>query len=58
MFSMIAGGLIGAEALGIEITVMSDGNVFKIISKTMKKGFRVDPAHHGKRWGHRHFWKW
>ena len=45
-------------ALGVEINILSKGNVFKIISQTLKQGFRVDPAHHGKPWGHTHYWRW
>ncbi len=47
-----------AAALQIEINVLSRGNVFKAVSKTLKWGFRVDPSHHNKPWGHTHFWKW
>jgi hypothetical protein len=47
-----------SSALKIQMNAFSRGNVFKIISKTLQMGFRVDPAHHGKRWGHMHFWRW
>lgn len=51
-------GVGAAQAAGIKVTVGSSGNVFKIISKEFKTGFRIDPAHHGKPWGHMHFWRW
>lgn len=54
----IIGGAIAARALQIEINLLSRGNVFKIISRRLKMGFRIDPAHHGKPWGHPDFWKW
>jgi RHS repeat-associated protein len=53
-----AGALAGAQALGVEVNIMSKGNVFKVISKTLKRGIRSDKAHHGKPWGHWHHWKW
>jgi len=46
------------RALGVEVNAFSRGNVFKVISKRARIGFRVDPAHHGKSWGHTHFWRW
>ncbi len=52
-------GAAGAgRMLGIEVNAFSKGNVFKVISKKAKVGFRIDPAHHGKNWGHTHFWRW
>lgn len=53
-----AGGVAAGEGLGVEVNAFSRGNVFKIISRTLKRGFRIDPAHHGKPWGHPHWWKW
>jgi RHS repeat-associated protein len=53
----VGGSAIG-RALQIEINVLSRGNVLKIISKRLRSGFRIDPAHHGKKWGHRHYWRW
>ena len=41
-----------------EITMISRGNVFKVISRPAQRGFRIDPAHHGKPWGHTHWWWW
>ncbi len=42
----------------LEITLLKGGNVFKVISRPFKCGFRIDPAHHGKPWGHPHWWYW
>ena len=50
-------GAVGS-ALKVKVSFFSGGNVFKIISKTLRAGFRVDRAHHGKPWGHRHWWRW
>ncbi|MBI5492888.1 MAG: RHS repeat-associated core domain-containing protein [Deltaproteobacteria bacterium] len=52
------GAGLSEQALQIEVNVLSKGNVLKIISKKLRRGFRIDPAHHGKRWGHPHWWKW
>jgi hypothetical protein len=41
-----------------QVNIMSSGNVFRIISRPFRTGFRIDPAHHGKPWGHTHFWRW
>jgi len=41
-----------------EITIYGSGNVFKIISRPLRCGFRIDPAHHGQPWGHMHIWWW
>ena len=41
-----------------EINVFSEGNVFKVVSRPFQRGFRIDPAHHGKPWGHTHWWEW
>ncbi len=49
---------VAGRALQVEVNILSKGNVFKIISKRSKMGFRVDPAHHGKPWGHMHRWRW
>ncbi len=49
---------ITGKVLQVNVNILSKGNVFKIISKTLKVGFRVDQAHHGKPWGHSHTWKW
>jgi RHS repeat-associated protein len=48
---------LGNQSLA-EFNVLSEGNVFKVISRPLKGGFRVDPAHHGKPWGHTHWWGW
>ena len=48
---------LGNESV-LEFNVLSDGNVFKVISRPGQWGFRVDPAHHGKPWGHTHVWNW
>ena len=59
-----AGGVAAVQVVYLEgqavvqITIMRAGNVFKIISRPLKRGFRIDPAHHGKRWGHPHWWRW
>jgi RHS repeat-associated protein len=50
-------GLAG-KGLQIQINVLSKGNVLKIISKRLKMGFRIDPAHHVKQWGYQHTWRW
>jgi RHS repeat-associated protein len=42
----------------LQFTVLSSGNVFKVVSRPYRWGFRIDPAHHGKPWGHRHCWRW
>ncbi len=34
--------------LEIETTYFEEGNIFKIISRRLKTGFRIDPAHHEK----------
>lgn len=52
------GGAAAGRALSVEVNAFSKGNVFKIISKRLKAGFRIDPAHHGQGWGHSHFWRW
>jgi RHS repeat-associated protein len=39
-----------------EFNLFSRGNVFKAISRPLGRGFRIDPAHHGKSWGHMHWW--
>jgi len=52
-----AGGVAGAQALGIEVNVLSRGNIFKIISRRLRAGFRLDKPVHGP-WGHPHFWRW
>jgi RHS repeat-associated protein len=54
----VAAGAIGAEYLGIEANVLSKGNIFKIVSKKLRRGFRIDPAHHKKPAGHMKYWKW
>lgn len=60
----LAGGIwvvqiVGFEGVAIaEIVILKNGNIFKVISRPFKCGFRVDPAHHGKPWGHSHWWKW
>jgi RHS repeat-associated protein len=41
-----------------EFNILSNGNVFKVISRPFGRGFRIDPAHHGKPWGHTHWWSW
>jgi len=51
-------GAAAAYAGGVEVNVLSRGNVFKIVSKRLRRGFRIDPGHHGKRWGHPRYWKW
>jgi hypothetical protein len=50
-------GIVG-KSLRVQMNLLSKGNVFKITSGRLRTGFRVDPAHHGKPWGHRHFWRW
>ncbi len=54
----VAGGAGLFNGLKLSVNVLSKGNVCKIVSKRLKVGFRIDPAHHGKPWGHPHFWKW
>jgi hypothetical protein len=49
--------LLGNESVA-ELNILSQGNVFKILSRPFKGGFRIDPAHHGKPWGHGHWWRW
>ncbi|BCW93937.1 MAG: hypothetical protein KatS3mg007_1831 [Thermoanaerobaculum sp.] len=51
-------GLELTRVLGLEVNVLSRGNIVKIISRKGRWGFRIDPAHHGKPWGHRHWWRW
>jgi len=46
------------RAMGVKVNFRSQGNVFKMLSTRLKMGFRIDPAHHGKPWGHRHWWRW
>lgn len=41
-----------------EINILSKRHVFKIISRPFQRGFRINPAHHGKPWGHPHVWHW
>jgi len=53
----VGAGFLG-KALKVEETILAKGNLYKIISKELKAGFRIDPAHHNKLWGHTHFWKW
>lgn len=49
---------IGGQPL-YEITFLRPGpNVFKIISRPLRIGFRIDRAHHGQPWGHPHLWRW
>jgi RHS repeat-associated protein len=55
---LVGGGAAGKCFLKIEVNAFSKGNVFKIISKKLRMGFRIDPAHHGKGWGHGKFWRW
>jgi hypothetical protein len=51
--------LVAVPELGkVQATILNKGNVFKVISKEWRWGFRIDPAHHGKAWGHMHFWNW
>jgi RHS repeat-associated protein len=52
-----AAGVGAARALGVEANVFSRGNVFKVISRRLRAGFRLDKAVHG-RWGHPHIWRW
>jgi len=54
---LAAGGVAAAEALGVEVNVLSSGNVFKVISRRLRVGFRVDYPVHGP-WGHPHIWRW
>lgn len=49
--------LLGNESL-MEINILSRGNVFKVVCRPARCGFRIDPAHHGKPWGHAHWWNW
>ena len=53
-------GIVYATGAGasVEITVMSSGNVIKLISRVGEWGWRMDPAHHAKPWGHIHWWRW
>ena len=53
---MAAAGV--GRVLRLEVNAFSRDNVFKVIGKRPKAGFRVDPAHHGNPWGHIHFWRW
>ncbi|MCB9772145.1 MAG: RHS repeat-associated core domain-containing protein [Candidatus Omnitrophica bacterium] len=48
---------IAADYAGIEIGKQGN-NIFRILSKRFKWGFRLDKAHHGKPWGHPHWWTW
>ncbi len=50
-------GVMGAEKLGLIDTTVQGNNVFRVMSKQLKRGFRIDKPHHGK-WHHPHFWKW
>ena len=49
---------VGLVYFGIEETILTGGVVYRIVSRTLKAGFRVDPGHHGKPWGHTHPWRW
>ena len=57
-----AAGLAEAAFFGnqslLEMNILSEGNIFKVISRPFRRGFRIDPAHHGKPWGHMDFWNW
>ncbi len=54
------GALIGgvAEMTSLINTSPQSNNLIRVISKPGRWGFRLDKAHHGKRWGHPHFWRW
>ncbi|MCL1887545.1 MAG: DUF6531 domain-containing protein [Kiritimatiellaeota bacterium] len=52
-----AGGVMAAEHFGWINTTSQGNNVFRIISKPLQRGFRIDKPHHEK-WFHSHFWKW
>ena len=56
--AIAAGGLGAAESAGLIDTAPQANNIIRVISKPGKWGFRLDKAHHGKGWGHPHFWKW
>ncbi len=55
---LVAGGLAAAGSAGLIDTAPQANNIIRVISKPGKWGFRLDKAHHGKWWGHPHFWKW
>jgi RHS repeat-associated protein len=52
-----AGGAMAAESAGLIDTSVQANNVFRIMSKPLQRGFRIDKPHHGK-WYHWHWWKW
>ncbi len=56
--AITAGVCIIGIAAAPEVTIMESGVIFRIISRTLRVGFRVDPGHHGKPPGHWHFWNW
>jgi RHS repeat-associated protein len=50
-------GAAGKCALKVEVKFFTGSNIFKIISKRLKMGFRIDWPHHGKNI-HKTFWRW
>jgi hypothetical protein len=56
LWAFVSGGVV--KSLQLETNILSGGNVFKIVSKKYGVGFRIDPAHHGKPWGHMKMWTW
>jgi len=54
----MGGAQCGVSRLALEENILSQGNVYRLISRTLSVGLRIDPAHHGKHWGHFHFWRW
>ena len=53
------GGVVTWKLLGLEITIFRGPNIFKIISRTLRKGFRIDkPEISPPKSIHRHIWRW
>ncbi len=52
-----AGGAMAAESAGLIDTSVQANNMFRIMSKPLERGLRLDKPHHGK-WYHWHWWKW
>ena len=54
---LTAGVVWGVEAAGWINTTPQGNNIFRIISKPLRRGWRLDKPHHGKGI-HPHYWKW
>lgn len=54
---LTAGVVWGMETAGWINTTPQGNNIFRIISKPLRRGWRLDKPHHGKGI-HPHYWKW